>query len=282
MSFDLGVRYPQQRIGNKEAGELYVRLCAGDTSGVLPHLAIDAFYTDLTGKHPEIDTIPEGKIGDYDYCPWSCKLDRSPGHVIMSCVWSKATYVDRLVQDLARKHGLAVYDPQDDEVIYPDGSTGSKGMSRSTRWVLGFFALLFAAIFVYSEQLAPSRAPLAVYIFAVFCGLMALACFAPRWSGPVVRILGFVVFLTFASNFVSELFGEPEKTYAGNSEPHWLNAILGLIVFGLPGLYVAVRGKYPNWGGARHSLAEQSRLAMQNAMHTTELQSRLRCLSIGR
>jgi hypothetical protein len=248
MSFDLGVWYPQKRISNEEARELYVRLCDGDTSGVVTHPAIEAFYAELTAKHPEIDTIPEGKIGDHDYCPWSCKLDHSPGHVIMSCVWSKATYVDRVVQDLARKRGLAVYDPQDNEVTYPDGATGSKGTSRGTRWVLGSFALLFAIIFVYSEQLAPSRAPLAVYVLAGFCGLMALACFAPKWSGPVVRILGLAVFLAFASYLVHELLREPAKPYAGRSEPHWFNAILWLIVFGMPGLYVALRGKYPRLG----------------------------------
>jgi len=159
--------------------------------------------------------------------------------------------INRLVQDLARKHALAVYDPQDDEVTYTDGSTGSKakpGMSRGTRWGLGSFALLFAVIFVYSEQLAPSRAPLAVYVLAGFCGLMALACFAPSWSGPVVRILGFAVFLAFVSYLAYELLREPAKPYAGRSEPHWLNAMLGLIVFGLPGLYVAIQGKYPRWG----------------------------------
>jgi hypothetical protein len=48
MSFDLGVWYPQKRIGNKEASELYVRLCDGDTSGGVPHPAIDAFYAELT------------------------------------------------------------------------------------------------------------------------------------------------------------------------------------------------------------------------------------------
>jgi hypothetical protein len=61
MSFDLGVWYPQKRIRNEEATELYVRLCDGDTSGVAAHPAIDAFYAELTARHPEIDTIPEGK-----------------------------------------------------------------------------------------------------------------------------------------------------------------------------------------------------------------------------
>ena len=181
MSFDLAVWYPQKRIGDEEARELYVRLCDNDTSGVVAHPAVDAFYTELTAEHPEIDAIPEEKIDDNDYCPWSCKLDRSPAHVIMSCVWSKATYVGRLVESLARKHGLAIYDPQSDRVTYPDGSTGKKGMSSGVGWTLGSFALLFAAIFIYSEQTAPSKAPLLVYLLAGLCVLMAVACFRQAW-----------------------------------------------------------------------------------------------------
>jgi hypothetical protein len=173
MSFDLGVWYPQKRIGNEEARELYVRLCDGDVSGVVPHPAIDAFYAELTAKHPEIDTIPEEKIDDHDYNPWSCNLDHSHGHVIMSCVWPKATYVHQLVQDLARKHGLATYDPQSNVVTYPDGSTSARARS-GVLWILGSFALLFAAIFVYSGQIAPS---VASYVLAGLCGLMAVVCF---------------------------------------------------------------------------------------------------------
>ena len=182
MSFDLGVWYPQKRIRNEEATELYVRLCDGDTSGVVSHPAIDAFYLELTAKHPEIDTIPEEKIGDHDYCPWSCKLDYSPSHVIMSCVWSKATYVHQLVQGLARKHGLALFDPQSEEVIYPNGPEGTKAnTSRTSLWILGAFALLFAAMFVYSGQVSTSRAPVVFYVFAALCVLMAVACFRQAW-----------------------------------------------------------------------------------------------------
>ena len=178
MSCDLGVWYPQERIANKEARELYARLCDSDTSGVVPHPAIDEFYTELIARYPEIDTIPEEKIDDHDHCPWSCKLDYSPGHVVMSCVWSKANDVHQLVENLGRKHGLAIYDPQSDVITYPDGSTGAgKETSRAALWILGSFALLFAAIFVYSEQIAPSSAPLVLYVFAGLCGLMAVACF---------------------------------------------------------------------------------------------------------
>ena len=81
MSFDFGVWYPQNRIPNKEAEELYIRLCEGTRADVVAHPAVEKFYAELTARHPEIDTIPENKIGDYDYCPWSCALDHSPGHV---------------------------------------------------------------------------------------------------------------------------------------------------------------------------------------------------------
>jgi hypothetical protein len=177
MSFDLGVWHQQKPIPNKEATELYSRLCDGDTSGVLPHPAIPAFYAELTTKHPEIDTIPEDKLDDHDYCPWSCKLDYSPSHVIMSCVWPKAAYVHRFVKELAAKHGLALYDPQSAEVIYPDGSSGVKaGASHLSLWILGVFALLFAVIFAYTGRVSSSGTSVLFYVFAGLCVLMAVAC----------------------------------------------------------------------------------------------------------
>jgi hypothetical protein len=120
MSFDLAVWHTQEHLTDAEAGALYVDLCESRVDGVMPHPNVDAFYTDLTAKHPEIDTVPDDRIDDHDYCPWSCALDRSPGHIIMSCVWSKAEYVERLVRELAVKHGLAMYDPQQGRVFYPD------------------------------------------------------------------------------------------------------------------------------------------------------------------
>jgi len=178
MSFDLGVWYPDKRIGNKEAGEFYVRLCDGDASGVIPNPAVDEFYAALTAKHPEINTIALDKIDDHDYRPWSCKLDRSADHVIMSCVWPKATDVGQLVESLARKHGLAVYDPQSDLITYPGGSTGTPKTSHRALWVLGSFALLFAAIFGYVAQAAPAESPMMFSVFAGSCVLMAVACFS--------------------------------------------------------------------------------------------------------
>ena len=135
MSFDLGVWYPHERLTDQAAASLYSDLCKGDTGRVKPHAAIDAFYTELTAKHPEIDTIPDDLIDDHDLCPWSCALDRSAGHVVMPCVWSKAEYVSDFVLALAKKHGLAVYDPQSERMTYPDSDT-SRGPAKKPWWRL--------------------------------------------------------------------------------------------------------------------------------------------------
>ena len=118
MSFDLYCVVSASSHQWRRARPLYVRLCREHTE-LAPHTSVDAFYGELTSKHPEIDTIPDDQIDDHDLCPWSCALDRSPAHVIMPCVWSKAEYVHSFVHSLAAKHGLAVYDPQSELVTYP-------------------------------------------------------------------------------------------------------------------------------------------------------------------
>ena len=131
MSCDFGVWFPDKRLSDQEAGEVYSRLCNGVTDDVLAHPEVDAFYQELTAMHPEIDDIPEEEIDNHDLCPWSVQLDRSPGHIIMACVWSKAEYVDGLIRSLARKHRLAVYDPQAGRISYPDESREAPDEQRS-------------------------------------------------------------------------------------------------------------------------------------------------------
>jgi len=125
MSCDFAILSLRSRLSNKEADGLYGALCEGGAGGVKPSSAIDAFYAELTAKHPEIDDVPEDHIDDLDLCPWSIAFDRSPGHLIICCVWSKAGYVRGLLLDLARKHGLALFSIAEETIFYPDGTTGA-------------------------------------------------------------------------------------------------------------------------------------------------------------
>lgn len=133
MSFDLGIWHSKDRIDAEVAGEIYRGLCERTASPPQAHAAVDAFYRELIAKHPEIDTVPDDRIDDHDYCPWSCEIDHSPGHVIVSCVWSKADYVESLIRELARKHGLAVFDPQQECIHHPDRPVSSPGESQTKR-----------------------------------------------------------------------------------------------------------------------------------------------------
>jgi len=119
MSYSLAIWCPDQLLSDEDALRQYHSLCNEDISGLIPHPAIGNFYLELYKIHPEIDDIPDDKIGDFDFCPWSIGHEFSDRHIILSCVWSHANYVHDLVLGLAKKHGLAVFDPQLTKIHYP-------------------------------------------------------------------------------------------------------------------------------------------------------------------
>ena len=192
MSCDYAVWFPYRHLSNREAGVLYSSLCDGDTSGVQQHPAIEAFYDELVAMHPQIDDIPESQIGDHDLCPWSIAFDRSPAHLIMCCVWSKADYVDGLLRPLAARHGLALYDPQSD-VIHYHGDSSTVGPSFDTppdeastlpRWVQIVVGLMLSLLLLpclagaVMMMLVPNeQAPVVAPIGGVVMTVMALWLF---------------------------------------------------------------------------------------------------------
>jgi hypothetical protein len=121
-------------------------------------------------------------------------------------------------------------------------------MSRAARWVLGAFSAFFALVLVASERMASSKAPVLIYLVTLFCVAICVACFSSKLRSGAIRLIGAMVFLATVSYLVDELATEPAKKYSSHSEPHWINAIFALLMFGLPGIYVALRGTYPSWG----------------------------------
>jgi hypothetical protein len=112
MSYDLAVWYPDHILSDEQALQQYHKSCDEDISGLTPHPSIGNFYLELYKMHPEIDDVPDNKLGDFDFSPWSVEHEFSDRHLMLSCVWSHADYVHDLVLLLARKHGLAVFDPR--------------------------------------------------------------------------------------------------------------------------------------------------------------------------
>lgn len=119
MSFDLAIWYPHEKVTDEEAGQIHLDLCDEKPTRLKPHPSILDFYQELTSLHPEIDDVPEDRLGDLDFCPWSVEFDRSDSFILLCAVWPRAEYVSDLILRLADKHGLAVYDPQIGHIFYP-------------------------------------------------------------------------------------------------------------------------------------------------------------------
>ena len=105
----------------------YAELCEQQLKPTGESPAVNAFYSELTGRWPEIDDVPGDKIDDHDFCPWSIAMDRSGMHVVMCCIWPKADEVGKFVERLAEKHGLVFYDPQSDRINAPGQRGKIKG-----------------------------------------------------------------------------------------------------------------------------------------------------------
>ena len=120
MSFDLAVWKQDNIISDEVAGEIYINICEGNKTNLTPDSNIDNLYSELVNLHPEINDVPEDRIDDHDYSPWSCQLDKSDSYIVLSCVLSKSEYVYDLLAKMTNKHSLALYDPQSSNIIYPE------------------------------------------------------------------------------------------------------------------------------------------------------------------
>ena len=117
MSYDLGVWHSDLPLDDEQAGDLYVKLCEERWAPTEENAATLAFYNELSTRYPEIDDV-SGK--DLDDCPWSCPHDRSGLHVLMTIRWSKYGEVTPVVYELAERHDLVCYNPQEGKVRLPN------------------------------------------------------------------------------------------------------------------------------------------------------------------
>jgi hypothetical protein len=144
MSFDLGVWHSERRLTRDEAAAIYVQLCENWPYLDGENSALGAFYDELTRRWPEIGTVPDDRVDDLDYCPWSCAISHSGIAVVMSCVWPKSEEVASFAHELADRHRLVVFDPQANAVHLPEDPNLQSGEPRNlSDDRLGIFRRLF-------------------------------------------------------------------------------------------------------------------------------------------
>jgi hypothetical protein len=120
MSCDYGVWYSETSVTKEEAAKIYIALCEEWPSLEGENASVRDFYNDLTKRWPEVDTIPEERIDDHEFSPWSCEISHSGMAVVTACVWPMAGKVGSFIEELAIKHTLVFYDPQSERVLLPE------------------------------------------------------------------------------------------------------------------------------------------------------------------
>ena len=118
-----------------------------------------------------------------------------------------------------------------------------KGLSPFSRILLGLVAGLFGVVMVI---IAPGMSkPNAIYVFGAFCIVIALMCvFTGKFRNYLGRFIGAISFCISILFLINEVAGG--KIFSlSKSEPSVLNAILFFIAFGFPGIWFAIKGKFP-------------------------------------
>ncbi|QFU88364.1 hypothetical protein [Amycolatopsis sp. YIM 10] len=127
MSYDLAVWHEPAGIAADQAARKYTRLITEEPGTDPTHPRVAAFYRELTARYPELDGLP-----DDDSSPWSVRLTVTSAAVVMCLVWSRADEVGPQVRSLADRHGLVVFDPQNESVHHPEAMRTKPTLVLST------------------------------------------------------------------------------------------------------------------------------------------------------
>jgi len=116
VSYDLFVfKGPIPRTEAEFTG-LLERFQAGDDAAFEASPRLAAFYEELLRKYPSPEDLPEDKVDD---SVWAMTPDESERLIALNFAWPEAERIAKEVPKLARKHGLALMDPQSGLIVRP-------------------------------------------------------------------------------------------------------------------------------------------------------------------
>jgi hypothetical protein len=116
VSYDLFVFKGPIPRSEVEFTGLLERFEAGDEAAFEASPQVVAFYEDLLRKFPALEDLPDDKVDD---SVWAMTPDESERLIALNFSWPDAEKVAKEVPKLARRHGLAVMDPQSGVIVRP-------------------------------------------------------------------------------------------------------------------------------------------------------------------
>tara|TARA_B100001059_G_scaffold220651_1_gene242859 strand:- start:409 stop:822 length:414 start_codon:yes stop_codon:yes gene_type:complete len=119
----------------------------------------------------------------------------------------------------------------------------NKGLSPFSRILLGSITGLFGVVMIF---IAPDMSkPIGIYMFGTFCLIIFVMCITTgKIRNYLGRIIGLTAFGLSIWYFLGQLEGG-ELISGKRSEPSIFNAILFFFAFGFPGIWFAIKGKFP-------------------------------------
>lgn len=113
MSFDLAFWYEKERSTPEKADHIYDRLTDGEIGVIEESTEIERFYLDIVSSYPNMTE------NNMHVSPWAAPLYRTSECVIANISWSRRDELAPTLLELAARHGLTAYDPQDQAVHHP-------------------------------------------------------------------------------------------------------------------------------------------------------------------
>lgn len=118
----------------------------------------------------------------------------------------------------------------------------SKGLSPSSRLILGLFSALFGAVMVLAAP--PTDKAVYFYALGIFCLLIGIACATRgRVRQFVGSVVGSILLMLSGGYLYSQLAGGPLIS-GSRSETSLVNAWFFFVSFGIPGAAYAIRTRF--------------------------------------
>ncbi|WP_410672353.1 hypothetical protein [Amycolatopsis sp. cmx-4-68] len=127
MSFDLAVWPEAAVVTAAEAARKYQKLCELLPGAVPAEPRGLAFERELTARYPPLSSMAP----DDESSPWNADPTVLGEAVVLTMSWSAADAVAPFVQELAERHDLVLYDPQDRTVHLPPALRPPPGLVLS-------------------------------------------------------------------------------------------------------------------------------------------------------
>lgn len=111
MSFDLAFWVESPAPSPTEAAATYDQLAEGEDGVIAPDDSVARFLADVVAVYPDLAE------DNMDISPWASPIYSNAECVLVAISWSRSAELAPALRQIASRHGLITYDPQEEQVL---------------------------------------------------------------------------------------------------------------------------------------------------------------------